>query len=543
MESLPHSVIAAGWIPFIIVSALVLMISTLFVLWYRSSRPTERAPGSSVIAVLGLSLALITSLLVPVDVFLVSFMKNSDGSWKHWAQDESVRSQVKESIMWFYYVTYSSFLAFAFLIIPANFFYHGLPLQDDEGEDTSCGKKLCHSIKFTLLSCFLFGLLVVAGVFLPFNGSPPSTDSVWHKFEWFFEELEENKGRDLGVFLLNVLSSIGMVLLVIYTGCGLSRLPASLLGSGNGVRTQLTGVERRVAEIDSNIRDIQARSEGREIGRFEQGQIERLEQQARLLRREQRDLEQTARTLVNRCKLICRPAQVGVGVVLALLSLLLCLSLLLTGVDKALHSSYTTGYSLQNSSLPNPLDILLVAAQQVFPLDYILYTALVLFLVSCSTTGLTGLGIRCCCLLVWRIRAWKTSPRGLLLAILILMYIIIAQNVVLYSLVPDYTMFGNQHYNQTTDDAWQIVRCRVTNIMETKDVCVPSCFSLLLLAFHSKTWIFGFCYFWLTWGLLVSAILGCLHAILVCCTTRDIPEMEEDLLEQEEEETSWNPFD
>ena len=35
---------------------------------------------------------------------------------------------------------------------------------------------------------------------------------------------------------------------------------------------------------------------------FEQSQIDRLEQQIRLLKREQRDLEQRARSLVNRCK-------------------------------------------------------------------------------------------------------------------------------------------------------------------------------------------------------------------------------------------------
>ena len=61
-------------------------------------------------------------------------------------------------------------------------------------------------------------------------------------------------------------------------------------------------------------------------------------------------------------------------------------------------------------------------------------------------------------------RAWKTPPRGLLLAVMLLMATIIAQvvvltikrvfdlmflqNVVIFSLVPDYTMFGSQHFNQ-----------------------------------------------------------------------------------------------
>ena len=39
-----------------------------------------------------------------------------------------------------------------------------------------------------------------------------------------------------------------------------------------------------------------------------------------------------------------------------------------------------------------------------------------------------------------------TPPRGMLLAVLSLMYIIMALNIVMFALVPDYTMFGNQHF-------------------------------------------------------------------------------------------------
>ena len=43
-------------------------------------------------------------------------------------------------------------------------------------------------------------------------------------------------------------------------------------------------------------------------------------------------------------------------------------------------------------------------------------------------------------------RSWSTPPRGMLLAVLSLMYIIMALNIVMFALVPDYTMFGNQHF-------------------------------------------------------------------------------------------------
>ena len=229
------------------------------------SRPQDKSPGSSAIAVLGLTLALMTSLLVPVDVFLVSYMKNSDGSWKPWAESEEVRESLKSSLLWAYYAAYGGILIFTFLLIPSNFFYHGLPHQDEEGNEPSCGTKLCHALKFTLLSCFLFGLLVTAGVFLPFSGSPPSNSTEWQKFEWFFEELEASRGQDLFVFLLNTISCLGMIVLVCYTGYGLASLPISLLKGSSGVGNQLTGVERRVDELEASVREIEQRAGDRQV--------------------------------------------------------------------------------------------------------------------------------------------------------------------------------------------------------------------------------------------------------------------------------------
>jgi len=255
-------------------------------------------------------------------------------------------------------------------------------------------------------------------------------------------------------------------------------------------------------------------------------------------------LEQRTRSAVNRCKQLCRPFQLGAGLLLSLFSLLVCVSLLLTSLDRAFHSDLRHGFSLQNSSsLPNPLDLMLVATQSLFPLDYILYTALIIFLVSCSTAGLTSIGIRCFCLSLYKIRAWKTPPRGMLMAILALIYIIMAQNVLIFSLVPDYTMFGNQHYNQTDGDSWSLVRCKASYLPPAKDICVPSRISSLLLAFHSQTWIFGAIYYFLTWGLIGCTLMGAVYSFFKGCSPTLHSEMEEDLIDSDDEEVSRNPFD
>lgn len=550
---------------------LSLLLSVLYVIWYRSDRPHHKAHGSSTIAVLGLFMTLLTTILVPVDVFLVSFMKNSDGTWKPWAQDADVRDGVKDSILYTYYFCYSVIFLFSFLVIPSNYFYHGLDtgLEEDDVEP-SFGQKVCHSLKFTLLSILIFSILVVAGIFLPFNGSPPTNSTEWQKFEWFFEELEANKGQDLLLFILNTLNIIGVFFLILYTGYGMSRLPCGLIRPTSGVRTQRSAVEVQIEEVETSIRAIEDRHNGGQIPRFEQSQIDRLEQQLRykadpldlgnfsifyylhrLLRREHRDLDQRARSFVSRCQLLLRPFQMVFGVIFSMFGFLIFLSLLLTNVDKAINSGgIYTGYALQNSTLPNPVDLMLVCAQQIFPLDYIVYTLLVLFLLSCSMSGIRNIGIRCFCLTVYKVRAWRTPPRGLLLSILILMFIILAQNVIMLSLVPDYTMFGNQHYSTTRDNITEVVRCSAKNIPDEKDTCIPSRISVLLLSYHYKAWIFGAAYYWLVWTLLVAVVAGSLYSLYHMRTpTRPLGD-EEELIDSDDEDVlrhddvpSTNPFD
>ena len=92
----------------------------------------------------------------------------------------------------------------------------------------------------------------------------------------------------------------------------------------------------------------------------------------------------------------------------------------------------------------------------------------VLFLLFCSMSGITNIGIRCCCLTLYKIRAWRTPPRGMLLAVLVLMLIILSQNVVMFSLVPDYTMFGNQHYQHTVDNKTVVTRCSAKEFPDQK---------------------------------------------------------------------------
>jgi len=526
--TLPRSVVAYGWIPFLVIAGLSFLFSIAYVIIHRASRPKYHF--TTIVTILGLFFTLISSILVPLDVFLTSYMKHTDGTWREWASTVEQRESIKSSIQYGYYASYSVILTFCFFIFPANLFYHGVSGQEDAGEPFR--QKICRSFLYTFISLFLFGLLVLAGIFIPFNGSPPDGLSAWQKIQWFIEKLANNKGDDLIIFILNVINTIGMVILVTYTGFGLSALPLGIINAKRAVDRENRTVVTSIQEYEAQIESIVARSGHGTPQMYEQSQIDRLEQQVRLLERERRDLEQQAKNVVNRCRLLFMPCQMAFGVVIGCIGFLIFLSLLLENIDKAMNSlGPYSGYTLKNSSLPNPLDFVLIFAQKIFPIDYIVYTGTVLFLILCSMSGVKALGIRFFCFSIYKVRAWKTHPCGLLLCVLSLMYIIMALNVVMFSLVPEYTTFGNQHYQLVTPENETIVkRCEIQSASEALTECVPSRISVLLLSFHYKAWIFGAANYWLTWGLLVMVCLGAVYTVYRLRRPLRLDEEEEDLM-------------
>ena len=91
---------------------------------------------------------------------------------------------------------------------------------------------------------------------------------------------------------------------------------------------------------ENEIRLLKAEFDGQEdrMTSLDRSRLERLEQQVRLLGRRRHDLEQSAKTFVNRCILICRPFQFILGSIFTLFGFLIFLSLLLTCIDRAINS-------------------------------------------------------------------------------------------------------------------------------------------------------------------------------------------------------------
>ncbi|XDV50671.1 hypothetical protein PO909_019689 [Leuciscus waleckii] len=71
---------------------------------YQSRQESEVI--STITAICALAIALITSALLPVDIFLVSFMKYPNGTYKEWAANNETRQQIEDTVLYGYYSKY-----------------------------------------------------------------------------------------------------------------------------------------------------------------------------------------------------------------------------------------------------------------------------------------------------------------------------------------------------------------------------------------------------------------------------------------------------
>lgn len=67
-------------------------------------------------------------------------MKNANGTFKPWAEDEAVRSGLERDVLSAYYSLYGIVLTFAFLILPLVFFYHVGRFTSDSGSEDEPGQ-------------------------------------------------------------------------------------------------------------------------------------------------------------------------------------------------------------------------------------------------------------------------------------------------------------------------------------------------------------------------------------------------------------------
>jgi len=214
-----------------------------------------------------------------------------------------------------------------------------------------------------------------------------------------------------------------------------------------------------------------------------------------------------------KCRYIYRPVQIILGVVLLAFAILIFVSLLLSNIDKCRHFvDFKQVFAQGNKTLPNPIDIVLTWAGKFYPLNYILLSTLLIYVILTSLYGLQQLGIWYFWVRMFRFSRGRTKPQALLLLCSLLMFIVVAINIFVYLLIPQYSIYGDQHYVEMSTNGTSIVKPCTQFV--TTDNCQMTVMGRIILRFFYKVWFFGATYFILSWLFLVIFIGSCILKII-----------------------------
>ncbi|XP_012672561.1 lysosomal cobalamin transport escort protein LMBD1 [Clupea harengus] len=512
-----------GWSIFAIVLLVILVFCWVYIRKYQSRRESEVV--STITAICSLAVALITSALLPVDIFLVSFMKFPNGTYKDWAANNETRGQIEDTVLYGYYTLYSIILFCVFLWIPFVYFYYE---EKDDDNINKCSQ-VKNALKYTIGFVIVCAALLLIGAFVPLQPPPNTNATQWEKMQYLVEEFG-NHGLAALSFSISSLTLIGMLAVITYTAYGMSVLPLNLIkGTRSIVYERLENTED-MEDIEQQVEKLKSKCEdGRPLSTRDRRNLQDLETKLQVLQRRSRHLEIAERNCCTKVGSALRPLKILLGVFFILVALLFAVALFISNLDKALHSAgFSSGFVVFGTNLTNPLNELLLALQPVFPLDYVLITVITMYFVFTSMAGIRNMGIWFFWVRLYKIRPKRTRPQALLFLCMILLLIVLHTSYMIYSLAPQYVMYGSQKYllqspvpipgpspgnqstpapspgNQTT------VSTKICDANAPEDQCTVTRSYLFL----HKFWFFSTIYYFGNWAFIGVFLIG---LTVSCC--------------------------
>ena len=316
--------------------------------------------------------------------------------------------------------------------------------------------------------------------------------------------------------------TLGLCIYVLYTSSGLALFPIGLIKTAPSISSPTLRAST-AHQLEAN-RERQRQLEGRCGGNPEllsskdRRELDTLSREERTLIRRQRLVEEAqgeGRGFLMRAwykiEAVFRPFKLLGGLLLLLIAFVVWVSMLLTAIDKAKNSicKHRCGYILGHVNVFNPVNWVLVQSAKVFPVDYAIFTVLVLLLFCSSVVGIATVGIRFLWIRIFQIRKGHTSPQALLLATAMLMLIILALNYSVSMVVaPQYATFGPQTFCDRTprtplelpdcSDSKDLIKpcSELADNPAAQKVCTPSVVSTFLNRVTLNFPFFGVVFFW-----------------------------------------------
>lgn len=441
------------WLAYGITIILMALAAITFTFTYQSNH--DRSALVSVITIISLTSLLATLLLLPVDVALISSTNSSRlGIKEKWATPEKIQDIVI-GLKTLYIILYS-FNAFVFLlIVPFTYFFYE-EYDDNAAEEgyQTPGQRILGALKYTFMLSILILIFFFAGFLIPIVRDPKG-----YQFDLnFFKRLIlEDHGEYAITFSLGMLISIGTILYIFFTAAGMAILPLSLIKSQPSIDASSLHADsasflrenrqrqRQLQNLSNRTSYITDESERERLVNEERTLIRRINLASRLQARENR----TIFKFLKKLRASLKPLRLIGGILLLCLSILIWISILVTGVDKVKNSlcKQECGYILNTINIYQPLNYILVKFSRIYPLDNVFMVILTLFFLSSSVAGIIRLGIRFFWIKLLEIRKDQTLPQAMLIVNVMLALMILALNYsVVMMVAPHYATFGTQTF-------------------------------------------------------------------------------------------------
>ncbi|KAI4217337.1 MAG: hypothetical protein LQ351_000646 [Letrouitia transgressa] len=539
------------WIVYAIVVVLLVAIASIFVYLYQA--PRERSATVSIVCIFTVTALLATVLLLPVDVALVSSTTSSKlGRRKDWATDARV-ANIVYTLKVVYYTLYSLDALLCLIVVPFTYFWYEEydEVATEEGSQT-LASRFWGALKYTLAFIAFVVILFLVGFFVPVARD---RNGAHYGLDYFKDILRESHPERALTFAVGLLITIGTLIYILYTGAGLALLPVALIKSAPAISgPNLTA--NTTSALEQN-RERQRQLEGRNAGSpdglnaKDRRELDALVREERTLVRRERLAAEASGEHSNwlvkawmKTEAVFRPLKLLGGFILMAIAIVVWVSMLLSGIDKAKNSVCKTrcGYVLGHINIVNPMNWIFVKAAKVFPIDYVVFLLLVLFFFFSSVVGMATIGIRFLWLRIFQIRNGHTSPQALLMATVMLTLIVFAINYSMAMLVaPQYTHYGPQTYcdkklkhptDQPDCSEHRILRpCSETADSDAaRNVCTPSVVSTFLDSITVNFSFFGVVCFW------AQFVFLAVYLIVFVVSLFRVPKLDEYQAEQDAEE-------
>jgi LMBR1 domain-containing protein 1 len=516
----------AGIYPWLVLAgAFLALLLMSYIIYHYFTDPAESYFLAMVAVVLSLTNSVLCTLLIPVDIYVIS-----EGD----ITSESLHVTISQEHMRTAYLSlFSGLLFMAFCVVPYAYFY-GEDRREADFDDKldKTGTNGC--INAFRSTAFFIGFILVLLV-IGLNFRPGHTESLDHAYKsrvdavrWVGDLLDVNhNGLNAISFSIACLTLVGVTGWVFYTAYGMAAMPFDWLRGKQSATEQRQDLEENIATIRDKYRQIQTKYAAREDGSLDlscmkaadRKELNRLQREHKSLMQHNyrlQEIEQKAGAVIPQLLQCLVPFRWMIGISMMFISLMVVCSLLLTLTDRGLHSpcGWSCGYTLKERLIFNPIDEIFLRLSKFFPVDFIILGILVLYIFTASVFGIVGLGIRLLCFNMYTIRSRKSMPEAMLVLCNVMAHILLALCMALLTIAPNYTSFGSQ--TTSTEDGTPGY-CSLMK-QDTKVACQVSVISAFFTRIAIAMPLFSVAYYFANWAFIV--VFCSVFARCLFCQTR-----------------------